>query len=75
MYILKSMKPKTNSKWIYFLDGYVYTSYSTAGNGLAQFISVNFHPANALENKDSLGCVRFSYLLQGDEKSSLKVSD
>ncbi|XP_075210923.1 meprin A subunit beta-like [Lycorma delicatula] len=54
-------------------DGYVYTSYSTAGNGLAQFISVNFHPANALENKDSLGCVRFSYLLQGDGKSSLKL--
>ncbi|XP_039297726.1 zinc metalloproteinase nas-7 isoform X1 [Nilaparvata lugens] len=55
-------------------DGYVYTSYESAGGALGQFTSVNFHPISSKDKtRGPLGCVRFWYLLQGDGKASIKL--
>uniref|UniRef100_T1HN56 Metalloendopeptidase n=1 Tax=Rhodnius prolixus TaxID=13249 RepID=T1HN56_RHOPR len=55
-------------------EGYIYSSYETAGHTPGHLMSVNFHPINEGDKRTPLGCLRFWYLLQSDGTSFLKVS-
>jgi hypothetical protein len=55
-------------------DGYVYTSFEKAGVTPGYFMSVNFHGVSEQDSRGPVGCVRFWYLLQGDCKMHLKLS-
>lgn len=57
----------------YFAEGYIYSSYETAGHTPGHLMSVNFHPINEGDKRTPLGCLRFWYLLQSDGTSFLKV--
>ncbi|KAK3930404.1 Meprin A subunit beta [Frankliniella fusca] len=54
-------------------DGYVYTSFDTAGTTPGHFMSINFPPtSSALSSvRGELGCVRFYYLIETDGGAQL----
>ncbi|XP_026282965.2 meprin A subunit beta-like, partial [Frankliniella occidentalis] len=54
-------------------DGYVYTSFDTAGTTPGHFMSINFPPiSSALSSvRGELGCVRFYYLIETDGEAQL----
>lgn len=56
-------------------DGYVYTSFDTAGTTPGHFMSINFPPiSGALESvRGELGCVRFYYLIETDGEAQIIV--
>ncbi|XP_033608439.1 meprin A subunit beta isoform X3 [Cryptotermes secundus] len=55
-------------------DGYVYTSFEKAGITPGYFMSVNFHGMSERDRRGPMGCVRFWYMLQGDCKLHLRLS-
>ncbi|XP_034243672.1 meprin A subunit beta-like isoform X2 [Thrips palmi] len=54
-------------------DGYVYTSFDTAGTKPGHFMSINFPPISGdLESvRGELGCVRFYYLIETDGQAQI----
>lgn len=60
--------------YTYDADGYVYTSFEKAGITPGYFMSVNFHGMSERERRGPMGCVRFWYMLQGDCKLHLRLS-
>jgi hypothetical protein len=65
---------KSLGKYAYDADGYVYTSFKKAGITPGYFISVNFHGISEQDSRGPMGCVRFWYILQGDCKLHLRLS-
>jgi hypothetical protein len=59
---------------MYVADGYVYTSFEKAGVTPGYFMSVNFHGISKQDNRGPMGCVRFWYMLQGNCKMHLTLS-
>ena len=59
---------------MYDADGYVYASFEKAGVTPGYFMSVNFHGIPEHDNRGPMGCIRFWYLLQGDCRMHLKLS-
>jgi hypothetical protein len=52
----------------------VYASFEKAGVTPGYFMSVNFHGISEHDNRGPMGCIRFWYLLQGDCRMHLKLS-
>jgi hypothetical protein len=65
---------KALGKYTYDTDGYVYTSFEKAGTTPGYFISVNFHGISEQDSRGPTGCVRFWYILQGDCRLHIKLS-
>lgn len=72
--LLLSSFHKSLHKRPFGADGYVYASFEKAGVTPGYFMSVNFHGVSERDTRGPLGCVRFWYLLQGDCKMHLKLS-
>jgi hypothetical protein len=52
----------------------VYASFEKAGTTPGYFMSVNFHGVSEQDNRGPMGCARFWYMLQGDCKMHLTLS-
>jgi hypothetical protein len=65
---------KSLSTSLYDADGYVYASFEKAGVTPGSFMSVNFHGISEQDHRGPMGCIRFWYLLQGNCKMHLKLS-
>ncbi|XP_014252232.2 meprin A subunit beta-like [Cimex lectularius] len=56
-------------------DGYLYSTFESAGTTPGYLVSINFHNvAKQDKMKGPLGCVRFWYMIQSDSSASLKLS-